>query len=268
VGRGLLGLLGAIVFVAAFACGDPYKHTNPYDPLVPVEISLTGPDTLFSYGELGQYSAQSVPALPDSSFQFGSSDSIAFAASGHGAFISRTPPLYPATQTVRVMAMLGQIDTVIENQDLTCPYFPPCSDLSGLNCPFHPPCKTSATHTLAWRHSGSKDVMLTQRIVRIQLRCPADHACDPLAAGAAWTVWADGFDALNFQVVALTGVNANPAVSAATPVFATFAVRDSTIAGVSPVGIRAATVTARKPGTTWIVATRGSLLDSLALVVH
>ena len=267
MGRRSLGLLGMMALVAAFACGDPYQHTNPYDPLVPVEISLTGPDTLFSYGELGQYSAQSVPALPDSSFQFGSSDSIAFAASGSGGFISRTPSLYPATQTVRVMAMLGQIDTTIENQDLGCPYYPPCNNLTGLSCPVHPPCKTSATHSLAWRHSGAKEVVLTQRIVRIQLRCPANHACDTLPAGAAWSVWADGFDALNFKVVELSGVNVNPAVSAATPLFATFALRDSTIAALTPLGIRVVTVTARKSGTTWIVGTRGALLDSLQLVV-
>jgi hypothetical protein len=51
-------------------------------------------------------------------------------------------------------------------------------------------------------------------------------------------------------------------------VFATFAVRDPSVAGVTPVGIRVATVTARKSGTTWIVGTRGALLDSLQLVVQ
>jgi hypothetical protein len=246
--RRFAALSGAAILVAAFACGDPYTHTNPYDPLVPVTLNVTGPDTIFSYSETGQYNAQSVPAFPDSSFQFATSDSIAFPASGRGTFVSRTPPLYPATQTVRVMAMLGQIDTVRDDTPLDRPV-------------------VVALPSLAWRHSGAKNVVLTQRVVHIQLRCPADHACDTLSAGAVWTVWADGFDALNFRVVALTGVNANPAVSAATPVFATFAARDTTIASVAPVGIRAATVTARKPGTTWIVATRGSLLDSLALVV-
>ena len=109
------------------------------------------------------------------------------------------------------MGLLGKIDTVRDDTPLG-------------------PGKVLALPTLAWRHSGSKNVVLTQRVVRIQLRCPADHACDTLSAGGAWTVWADGFDALNFKVVALNGVNANPAVSADNPVFATFAVRDTTIA--------------------------------------
>ena len=245
----IVALFGVVILVAAVACGDPYAHTNPYDPLVSVTVVVSGPDTLFSYSETGQYNAQSVPAFPDSSFQFGTSDSVAFPASGRGTFVSRTPPLYPATQTVRIMGLLGKIDTVRDDTPLG-------------------PGKVLALPTLAWRHSGSKNVVLTQRVVRIQLRCPADHACDTLLAGAAWTLWADGFDALNFKVVALTGINANPAVSAGTPVFATFAVRDPSVAGVTPVGIRVATVTARKSGTTWIVGTRGALLDSLQLVVQ
>ena len=264
----IVALFGVVILVAAVACGDPYAHTNPYDPVVSVTVAVAGPDTLFSYGEQAQYTAQSLPAFPDSAFQFGTSDSVAFPASGRGTFVSRTPPLYPATQTVRIMALLGQIDTVIVDQNLGCPTHPRCNDLSGLNCPIYPACKVSAKHTLAWRHEGAKEVVLTQRVARIQLRCPADHACDRLSVGGAWTVWADGFDALNFKVVALTGVNVNPAVSAATPIFATFAIRDSTVAALSPVGIHAATVTARKSGTTWIVGTRDALLDSLQLVVQ
>jgi len=249
--RRIAGPLGAMIFVVAVDCGDPYSHTNPYDPLVPVTVAVTGPDTLFSYGEQGQYNAQSIPAFPDSSFQFGTSDSVAFAPNGRGTFISRTPPLYPGTRTVRIMALLGQIDTVTDTTHLE-----------------HIVIRGNAIPTLAWRHSGAQEVVLTQRVVRIQLRCPADHACDTLSAGSAWTVWADGFDALNFKVVAFNGVNANPDVSAAWPVFATFAVRDTTIAALTPVGIRVATVTARKSGTTWIVGTRGALLDSLQLVVQ
>ena len=254
-----------VVLAAFFACGDPYLHSNPYDPLVPVAVTILGPATLFSYNERGQYSAQSTPAFPDTAFQFQSSDSAAFFPSGPGGFTSMAPPLYPATSTVRIAALLGQIDTTTDNPDLDCPLPAPCSTAA---CQPPPPCYVSSTHALAWRHSGSKDVILTQRIVRIQLRCPADHACDTLSAGSVWTVWADGFDALNFQAVALTGVNANPAVSSDTPIFGTFAVRDSTIATIMPVGIRVATVTALKPGLTWIVGTRGALVDSLRLVVR
>ena len=245
-------LTALALLTVAIACGDPYQHTNPYDPLVPVVVTVLGPDTLFSYREIGQYAAHSVPAFPDSAFQFGSVDSASLMPSMGGAFISLAPPLYPQTRTVRVSALVGQIDTIIDNQDLAC---------NGA-------CSIPATPSLAWRHSGSKDVVLTQRIVRIQLRCPADHACDTLSAGSAWTVWADGFDALNYQALALSGVNANPAVSSDNPVFATFAVRDPTIASLVPAGIRVATVTALKSGVTWIVGMRGALLDSLPLIVR
>jgi hypothetical protein len=108
-------------------------------------------------------------------------------------------------------------------------------------------------------------VYQTQRVTRIQLRCPDTHACDTVSTGGGWSVWVDGFDALNERIYALTSATANPATGT---VIATFAVRDTTIASVSPVGIRAANVTALKSGTTWIVGTRGTLLDSLQLVVQ
>ena len=77
---------------------------------------------------------------------------------------------------------------------------------------------------------------------------------------------ADSFrDALGQPIVALHSPAANPATGTAV---ATFVVRDTTIASVAPVGIRAATVTARKSGSTWIVATRSSLLDSLQVTVR
>lgn len=254
----------AVFLTAAAACGDKYLHTNPYDPVVPVTVDVAGPDTLFSYSQLGQYSAVSVPAFPDSSFAYASADSASFTPSGRGRFASMAPPLYPASRTVRVSALLGQIDTTIHNQDITCPFVPPCH--SRICPPFS--CVVKATHSLAWRHSGSKEVVLTQRVTSIRLRCPADHACDTLSAGGTWSVWADGFDALNFPVSSLSGANANPVVSSANPVFATFVVRDTTIATLSPVGVRVANVTALASGTTWIIATRGPLTDSLQLVVR
>ena len=259
-------LVPAVLLVAAIACGEKFQHDNPYDPIVPVTIVVSGPDTLFSFNEVGQYSAQSQPVFPDTAFQFGSEDSVALSPTLAGAFASKTPPLYPATKTVRVSALLGQIDTISNKEDLSCPTAPPCRDLG--NCPPPPPCKVAATHSLAWRHSASKTVVLTQRLVRIQLRCPASHACDTLSAGAIWTVWADGFDALNQPILALTGTNANPGVSAANPVVATFALRDTTIGALTPVGVRVANVTAAKSGSTWIVATRGTLTDSLRLIVR
>jgi hypothetical protein len=246
--RRLGALCGVAILVAAVACGDPYKHTNPYDPATPVSVTVTGPDSLFSYGEQGNFGAVTVPAFPDTAARFATSDSAAFPPSGSSGFRNGgliPPPLWPATRTVLVMAMFGQIDTVGNT--------PLGGDV------------TPAIPTLAWRHSGSKLVVLTQRVVRIQLRCPDTHACDALSAGGVWSVWADGFDALNQEIVALHSSVANPATGTAV---ATFVTRDTTIASVSAVGIRAANVTARKSGTTWIVGTRGPLLDSLQLTVR
>ncbi len=117
---------------------------------------------------------------------------------------------------------------------------------------------------VTWRHKQKRSVVLTQRVTHIQLRCP-DAGCDTISVGAVWSVWVDGFDALNRKIVALTSATANPTTG--TPI-ATFAVRDPSIAIVNPVGIRAANVTAVKSGATWIVATRAALLDSLRVIVR
>jgi hypothetical protein len=241
--RQLAELFGALVAVVSLACGE-YARTNPYDPNIPVEIDITGPDTIFSYAGLAQYSARSIPAFPDTAVQWGSSDSIALPPAGPGTFKALSTPLYPATVTILVSALIGHVDTTKTIFPKQFPVIVP---------------------DIVWRHKTNKDVVLTQRVVRIQLRCPDTHACDPLSAGGQWSVWVDGFDALGHQIVALTSATANPATG--TPI-ATFVSRDTTIASVSPVGIRAVTVTARKAGTTWIVATRGTLLDSLSLVVQ
>ena len=240
----MTGPFGAMVLVLASACGNAYQRTNPYDPAYPVSISIVGPDTLFSYQETGTYSVQIVPAFPDTAFRYGSSDSVVFPPAGVGTFRSNAPPLYPATRTVTVCGGVGSIDTLSSTAPLVVGPVPTVK---------------------IYRHSASKVVVLTQRVTRIQLRCPDTHACDPLSVGGTWSVWADGFDALNQQIVALHSSTVNPATGTAV---ATFATRDPTIASVSPVGIRAATVTALKTGTTWIVGTRGALLDSLPLVVR
>jgi hypothetical protein len=64
VTRRLIG--GALVAFAAavtIACGE-YAHTNPYDPETDTRIVITGPDTLWSIGEVAQYSATVSPAIP------------------------------------------------------------------------------------------------------------------------------------------------------------------------------------------------------------
>ena len=268
-------LLGAAVLVAFFACGDPYLHTNPYDPAVPLEVNIAGPDSLFSYGEVAQYSVRTIPAFPDSAIRWnidtttihrggnvdtifpngtftnpGTGDTVVegdslFKPMGFGTYQSTAPPLEPTTQTVTVEALIGRVDTTVSR-------WLPC-------------CGIVAIQTNQYRHYGYKSVVLTQRLVRIQLRCPDTHACDTLSVGGTWSIWVDGFDALGRQIYALTSSTANPTRG---PPIVTYAARDPTIAGVAPVRIRAATVTALKTGTTWIVATRGSLLDSLRLVVR
>jgi hypothetical protein len=232
------------VLVAAVACGDPYVRTNPYDNLVPVTITISGPDTIYNYRQQGHFAATSVPAFPDSAFQFSSSDTFSFAPAGPGNWIAIGTPLYPKVGAVTLFAGVGAIDT--QPRD--------AGNVSG-----------PAPHVTAWRHQTSKIVYLTQRVVRILLRCPDVHSCDPVSAGSTWSVWVDGFDATNQKIASLFSATANPATGTA---IATFASRDSTIATVVPVGIRAATVTARKSGATWIVATRDTLRDSLKLVVR
>lgn len=56
----------AIVVLAAglvLACGE-YAHRNPYDPDTDTRIAITGPDTLWSIGEIAQYTATVSPAIP------------------------------------------------------------------------------------------------------------------------------------------------------------------------------------------------------------
>ncbi|HEY2848428.1 MAG TPA: hypothetical protein VGI97_01010, partial [Gemmatimonadaceae bacterium] len=86
-----------------------------------------------------------------------------------------------------------------------------------------------------------------------------------LAVGGTWSVWVDGFDARGLQIASLRTADTNPSAG---PPIAVYTVRDTTIATLVPAGIRAATVTALKSGTTWIVGARGALSDSLQLVVR
>jgi hypothetical protein len=119
--------------------------------------------------------------------------------------------------------------------------------------------------TIEARHVGYKTVVVTQRLTRISLRCPDTRACDSLAVGGTWSVWVDGFDARGLQIASLRTADTNPSAG---PPIAVYTVRDTTIATLVPAGIRAATVTALKSGTTWIVGARGALSDSLQLVVR
>ena len=223
-----LRLIGIVVLVFAIACGEPFLHLNPYDPDFPVAIAITGPDTLFSFEEIGQYVAQATPAFPDTAFVWATdtvtifqadtaylADGSVFLKPGNGGlFQSINPPLEPATLTISVAALIGAADTTVAR------FIEP------------PGCGCNVTiQTKVYRHSGYKKVVLTQRITQIQLRCPDTHACAPVSVGAVSSVWVDGFDALGHQIVALTGAAVNPDTGA---VVATFVSRDSTIASVKP----------------------------------
>jgi hypothetical protein len=252
-----LGWIASAIIVVA--CGDPYVRTNPYDPDVPVEMVISGPDTLFSLSEFAQYTVQTAPAFPDSAivwaadtvtiFQGDTSyvidGSVYLTAGQNGQFESILPPLEPGTIPISVEALIGHIDTTVGR----------CTPQAGCG-----PVKT-----VQYRHSGFKRVILMQRLTRIQLRCPDTHTCAPFTVGTTSTVWLDGFDALGHQIVALTSATLNPDTGF---VVASYVSRDSTIASVASKGIRAANVTPLKSGTTWIVAMRKALRDSLQIVVQ
>jgi hypothetical protein len=249
-------LLIVAALMMAVACGEPFLHLNPYDPQFPLAVDVTGPDTLLSLGEVGNYAVRFTPAVfPDSAVTWLADTVTIFSAdttyvsngsayllpAKNGNFQSVNPPLEPAVLKISVEALVAGYDTNLTGSG------------GGL------------AKVIEYRHTGFKTVVITQRITQIQLRCPDTHACAPFSAGATGTVWVDGFDALGHQIAALTSATVNPDTGA---VVATFVSRDPTIARVDPKGIRAANVTALKSGSTWVVATRKTLLDSLQLIVH
>lgn len=233
---------GAALCAFAFACGDPYRHTNPFDPATDVVVKLVGPDSVFSVGAFAQYTLESTPPFPVDDGVW-SSSSFDFRTAAAGQFQLWTPPLWPSTEAIEISVDVGRYDTTITSGERVA---------------------IAKTVTM-YRRRFTRFVTVSQRLTRLVLRCPSVHACDTLAVGASWSVGVDGFDALDGQIVGLTNPAVNPATGA--PI-ATFTSRDSTIASVAPVGIRGANVTARKSGTTWLVATRDALTDSLKLVVR
>lgn len=227
--------------MALIACGDPYRHTNPYDPVFPVTITVSGPDTMYNSFEVASFTEQSVPSFADSAVSW---NALGLASAGPSSFQSVGPPLWPDYFTAIVNALIGKVDTVTSINYTTVYYS-------------------------VWRHIGSKSVVVTQRLTRIVLRCPATHACSPFAVGDTASIWVDGFDAHNQQIYSLVKSDSNLATGR--PI-AVYVARDPTIVNVSPVGIRVAALTALKAGSTWIVGTRiaaqDTLRDSLQVTVH
>ncbi|HEV8411705.1 MAG TPA: hypothetical protein VGQ30_14450 [Gemmatimonadaceae bacterium] len=237
-------LLAAGALLLSFACGEPFVRTNPYDPNVPVTITLDGPDTIFNSFEQVPYIAHAdPPVFPDTAFFYQSSNPI-FLEAAPGSFFPLLTTLYPAALAVTVTVGVGAIDTQ------------PAFAGGGVG---------AAPHIIAFRHSVTKVIYLSQRIKHITLRCPDTHTCDPLAVGNTWSVWVDPTDSLGHEITAYfspvkNNLTGDPLV--------TYSVRDPSIASVVPLGTRVGTVTALKPGTTWILGTRGPLVDSMQLVVH
>jgi hypothetical protein len=231
----------AIIVAAVISCDAPYVRDNPYDPAVPVTITITGPDSLFSAFEVGTYTAATTPSFPDSAV-----DWPGVGVPGRSTdYQSAGPPLWPATATVNIQAAIGKTDSTV-------------SFVEGFNT-------VIVQQIEIYRHVGTKSVVLTQRLTHIALRCPDVHACSSIGVGGTDSVWVDGSDALNQQIYRPLGTPLNALNG--TPI-ATFALRDPSIANLVPVGIRVVAVNAIKAGSTWVIATRGSLVDSLQVVVH
>jgi hypothetical protein len=259
---------GVAALVVAVACGDPYLHTNPYDPVYPVEFTITGPDTLFSFGEIGQYTAQINPTWADTGIVWQTDTltnyfivptlcltqvvdgSTVLRSVGNGAYESIAPPPEPYVFRVAIAVSLGAFDTISPG---------------GGGC-------GGSSQARAWRHTAYKTVVVTQRIAHIQLSCAA---CAALNVGDTAFIGVAAFDALGhppigaskppFSNVTLDSVPHPP--GALFPV-ATLLARDSTIAS-TPLGADSVLrVVAQKSGTTWVVATLGFALDSLLIVVH
>ena len=280
--RRLGALIGIAVLTALIACGDPYLHTNPYDPAHVLPIAIVGPDTLFSSGEVARYMVQTSPPWPDTGVLWtidtftnypseggcgppGPPRDTILLYSGAGTYQAFSPPLEPYKFTIPIEAWLGSIDSTVSSGT--------CGGGVGTTDVPYP------------RHVAYKTVVVMQRVTHIQLRCPTTHACAPLAVGDSEFVWVDGYDALGAPITALQDPAANPpsgnppeplvttdtailrAQTTNNPV-ATYVSRDTTIARSAPVGVRVARVTAVAPGSTWFVATRGALRDSLQIVVH
>lgn len=224
------------ILVLAVACID-FRHTNPFDPGVPVTVTIF-PETLYSVArDLVHFTFATVPSLTDPDAIWSASANDLFASGSAGDLDSEGAPLWPQTETVPITIGIGRY---------------------AVN-------STLVTHSYDYTRSINGSVVITQRLVRIRTRCAGPPACDSAPAGATTAVFVDGVDALGSGLSGLADSTTNPLT--ASPIFV-FTVRDTTIATAAPVGMRAATVTARRVGSTWIVAQRDSLRDSLRITVR
>jgi hypothetical protein len=230
--RSRTALAGAIALTLCVACLD-IKHTNPFDPDTPLRVTIM-PETLFSVAGEVHFTFSTVPEITDPGPAWGGGNADLSPLGYAGSFFSHAAPLWPQTETVQVSIGVGR------NNLLNLPHY-----------------------SYARVFNGS--VVVTQRLVQLHARCPDTNICDTLSAGASWSVFMDGFDALGSGIAGLVTPTMNPPD---VPAIAQFIVRDTSIASASPIGMRAASVTAKRSGSTWLIAQRDSLRDSLQLVVR
>jgi len=73
--RGLFSL----VLLGAFAGCDSYERTNPLDPGSGLQVSLAGPDSVFSLNDTIRFSVVTIPEAPGLPFAWATSDSLRLA---------------------------------------------------------------------------------------------------------------------------------------------------------------------------------------------
>ena len=97
----------ALLLAPALSCVDgPYPIVNPNDPLMPLEMRLTGgTDTVRLQSQSVQFHLVTVPVVTGYQVYWLSSNALWLSSTGNGQFVSGALPQTP--QTVLVTAALG-----------------------------------------------------------------------------------------------------------------------------------------------------------------
>lgn len=94
--RGTLAAAGRMLLcMAVTSCGD-LAHTNPYDPVTPVSLTLAGPDSATSAGDVLQFTLQATPAFESGPVSWQvegpyASWLLATGAGGTGSYVAAFP---------------------------------------------------------------------------------------------------------------------------------------------------------------------------------
>jgi hypothetical protein len=95
-------LIPVLLGLSVLACTD-LAHTNPYDPLTPVQIEIVGPDSTHSYRQEVTYAARFTPAWPDAPMVWTSSSRF-LQSFGDGRFLVGDRSATPRAVTITVTA--------------------------------------------------------------------------------------------------------------------------------------------------------------------